>query len=96
MNLITRSEIMRERYRWIQYFINGQEFFRELPQYGNRDARFAIGSEIGYIHWDQYNAIGQPISHLAKWVSEKTGINEDALRLCGYALVGYGAYRFFK
>lgn len=89
MELIRRSEILKHPERWIHYFWNGEEIFRELQPYGNRDVRFKVGAELGYIHEDKYNAISQPVSHLAHWIHEKTGINEGFLRLVGYGLYLY-------
>ena len=94
--IITRSEIMQHSERWLHYFWGGEEIFRELQPYGNRDARFKIGAEIGYVHLDQFNAINQPIGHLAKWLHEKTGINEGLLRLIGYGITAYGLYKIGK
>mgnify|MGYP007108818603 CR=1 FL=1 len=97
MTIITRLEIMQHPERWIRYVWNGEEIFREKPQYGNRDVRFhPIGSEIGSIHLDKFNAISQPISHSAHWAHEKTGINEGLLRLLGYGLSAYAGYRVGK
>lgn len=97
MTIITRSEIMQHPERWFSYIWNGEEIFREYRKYGNRDARFRpIGSEIGIVHEDKFNAISQPISHLAHWVHEKTGVNEGLLRLVGYGLAGYTGYRVGK
>ena len=97
MTIITRSEIMQHPERWVHYVWNGEEVFREKSQYGNRDVRFRpIGSEIGSIHLDTYNAISQPISHVAHWLHELTGMNETVLRFIGYGLTAYAGYRVGK
>ncbi len=98
MYAISRSEIMREfGTRWVSEIrLDGKEGFRELAQYGNRHAVFDMGAETGYVHWDQYNAITQPISHGAKYLHEKTGINEGLLRGAGYVLALFGAYKLGK
>lgn len=98
MDYIHRSEIIRELgTRWVADIrLDGKEAYRELPHFGNRHVVFGYGSDYGYVHWDQYNAISQPISHLAKWGNETTGISETALRLLGYGLALYGGYKLAK
>ncbi len=94
---ISRFEIEQERNKWIRYVLNDEETFREKPKYGNRDARFRpTGSPIGNFHVDQYNAISKPISHVAHWLHEKTGINEGLLRILGYGVTAYVGYRVGK
>jgi len=93
---ISRSEIMAHPERWVHYILNGEEIFREKSQYGNRDARFKIGALVGDVHIDEFNAISQPISHLAHWLHEKTGIDEGLLRLLGYGTTAYAGYRVGK
>lgn len=98
MDFIHRSEIIQELgTRWIADIrLDGKEAYRELPQFGNRHVVFEGSSDFGHVHWDQYNAISQPISHLSKWGNEKTGINEGFLRLFGYGLALYGGYKLAK
>jgi len=81
---ISRREIMLERWCWLPYVnFEGKEVFRELKKYGNRHAIFDKGAEWGYVHSDKYNATDFPIGtrdHIAKWLSEKIGINEKLAR----------------
>ncbi len=93
---ISRTEIQKELYKWFHYVSNGEDVYREYPQYGNRHTRIPIGKEWGSVHWDEHNAISQPISHLARFIHEKTGINEMLLRALGYVLFGYGIYKITK
>ena len=89
MTVIHKSEIETTPERWIRT-LNG---YREIEKYGNRHAKF-IDSEWLEIHWDEHNATSFPtgtINHLAKWGNEKTGIDENVLKIIGWstlAIVG--------
>jgi len=89
MTQIHISQITSESERWIRTW----DGYREIEKFGNRHATF-IDSEWLDVHWDQYNATSFPtgtVNHLAKWGNEKTGINEDVLRVAGWgALVTVG------
>ena len=83
--MIHISEIQSEPYRWMQT-LNG---YREIEKYGNRHAKF-IDNEWLDVHWDEYNATSFPtgtVNHLAKWGNEKTGIDEDVLRVVGWGVL---------
>lgn len=94
----TRKQILSELWtRWIpDPRLDGKEAYRELSKYGNLHVVFEKGSEVGLAHWDQINATSQPISHLARFIHEKTGINEMLLRAAGYVLTGYVIYKITK
>jgi len=92
--IIHISEILSEPNRWIWT----GDGYRELEKFGNLHTKF-IDSELLEAHTDQYNATSFPIgtiNHLAKWVNEKTGIDEGLLRLVGGGSLVYAGYRFFK
>ena len=101
MDLISRSEIMREfGTRWLgDLRFDGKEGFREVEPYGNRHVVFDYGAELGYVHDDQYNATSFPkgtVNHIAKWANEKTGINENLARLLGWGALLYAGYKTIK
>ncbi|MCH7648268.1 MAG: hypothetical protein IIA83_06650 [Thaumarchaeota archaeon] len=81
MTIIHISQIKKESYKWIPTWGG----YREIERFGNHHAKF-IDLEWLEIHWDEHNATSFPtgtINHLAKWVNENTGINEDVIRLAG-------------
>jgi len=88
------SEIQSEPYRWIQT----GDGYREREQYGNRHVKF-VDNEWLEVHWDQYNATSFPkgtIDHLAHWGNEKTGINENLLRLTGWGALAYAGIKLLS
>ena len=91
--MIHKSEIQSESYRWIQTL----DGYREIKKYGNRHAKF-LDNEWLDVHWDEYNATSFPkgtIDHLAHWTNEKTGINENLLRLIGWGALVYAGIKLF-
>ena len=94
----TRKQILSELWtRWIpDPRLDGKKAYRELSKYGNLHVVFEKGSEVGIAHWDKINATNQPISHLADFLHEKSGINKDLLRLVGYLGTLYLGYRVGK
>jgi len=92
--MIYISEIQREPHRWIPTW-NG---YREIEKYGNRHAKF-IDNEWLDDHWDEFNATSFPkgtIEHLAHWGNEKTGVNENLLRLVGWGTLAYVGLKFLQ
>jgi len=92
--MIHKSEIQSEPYRWIQTL----DGYREIKKYGNRHAKF-IDNEWLDVHWDEYNATSFPkgtIDHLAHWTNEKTGVNENLLRLVGWGVLAYAGIKLLQ
>jgi len=88
------SEITSYPERWISTW----DGYREIEKYGNRHAKFN-GSDWLDDHLDEYNATSFPtgtINHLAHWGNEKTGINEDLLRLAGWGTLAYVVIKALK
>jgi len=85
MEIIYRSQITKERWADTSYLrTDDKEEFRERAKFGNRHAVFEKGSEVGYIHYDKYNATDIPvgtINHAAKYTEEKTGIPQGLVAL---------------
>jgi len=100
MTNIHRSEINSEV--WIDtslFAADGREHFREKKQFGNRHAVFDKGSDRGTVHYDQYNATDFPtgtVNHLANFMSQRTGANEDLGRIAIWLAGGYLAYRAIR
>lgn len=88
---IYRTQITKERWANTSSLrTDNKEEFREYPKYGNRHAVFEKGSDIGYIHIDEDNALDIPIgtiNHVSKYVEEKTGIPKWLTNL---VIVGIG------
>ena len=93
------SEIEREPERWVTLRYFDRVEARERPAYGDRHVVFPGDSDLGEMHDDDYNALDFPtgtVNHLAQWGNEKTGINEDLLRLGGWAALLYLGYQILK
>lgn len=96
---IHRIDIQRDADRWLPDIrLDGVEAYRERPKYGNQHV-LHVGSGWFVSHEDQHNAYDVPVgtvNHVAHWAHEKTGINESVLKVTGWAMLLYGAYRLTK
>ncbi len=98
--LIQRSEIVPGR--WINTSfarVDGNQEFRERPQYGNRHAIFSPVAEWGEVEVDEHNAVDFPngtLNHLAKYTEEKTALPQNVAKIGIVFGAGYALYKLIQ